>query len=265
MDDNALNRLLEETFQNIVHNDGPNILEMISQSVRDISNISIPNSNINIGINHNNNEPINNQSESTTDISMNPLPDTTRRETQTDRSHVIDLLEDFSLRWFMQMNNYHSCVRDYHKNMLQMNRISSSLLRNISLEHFEQSHTTPYLRGHQPHGGPMFQVIPNSIEIQGFSIPIPSMQSATSPSNVFPTISQIMNAVDIFIYNEENQIRVTETRCPISLEDFVIGEELCEIKHCHHIFKWSSLQGWFSRNTCCPVCRYDIHEEDDNS
>ena len=123
----------------------------------------------------------------------------------------------------------------------------------------------PYFRQPPTRLAPMFQATPSSIEIQGFSIPIPSFQPSNSPTPVFPTISQIMDAVEIFPYNEDNQIRVTETRCPISLDDFVVGEDLCEIKHCHHIFKWSSLQGWFSRNTCCPVCRYDIRQEDDNS
>ena len=261
MDDNALNRLLEETFQNIVQNDGPNILNRISQSVRDISNVSLP-LHMSMNMPNFNTDPV---EEPIVDLSLNNnFVESTQTQTQNDRDRVISMLEDFSLRWFMQMNNYHSCVRDYHKNMLQMNRISSSLLRNISLEHFEHSNTTPYLRAPPSRLGPMFQATPSSIEIQGFSIPIPSIPSTNSPT-VFPTIIQIMNAVEIFIYNEDNQIRVSETRCPISLDDFVVGEELCEIKHCHHIFKWSSLQGWFSRNTCCPVCRYDIRQEDDNS
>lgn len=247
MDENALNRLLEETFQNIVQNDGPNILQRISQSVRDISNISIP--------------IVQQQTEHIIDVSMNSIeiPNDT---TISNRSNIRTMLDDFSYRWFSQMNNYHNCIRDYHKNILQMNTISSNLLRNIAIE---QSTITPNL--HLPHSRmtPMFQATPSSIEIQGFSIPIPSMSSINSSSNVFPTISQIMNAVDIFTYSEENRVRVTENRCPISLEDFVSGEELCEIKHCHHVFKWSSLQGWFSRNTCCPVCRYDIRQEDNNS
>ena len=104
-------------------------------------------------------------------------------------------------------------------------------------------------------------------DIQGFSIPLPSLlQNAvttglntvanTRPS--FPTISQVLENTERFILNEDNSIRVDDRRCPISLEDFQLGEELCEIKHCHHVFKWSSLQNWFSRNSHCPVCRYDI-------
>lgn len=262
MDENALNRLLEETFQNVIQNDGPSILERISQSVRDISNnTAVPI----LTTNTNTNTTTQNTTNQTAPIDLSFNLSTTPSN-QNDRSRVISLMEDFTLRWFMQINSYHSCMRDYHKNMMQMNRISSSLLRNISLEHFENSnHTMPYLRQPPTRFAPMFQATPSSIEIQGFSIPIPSFQPSSSPTPTFPTISQIMDAVEIFPYNEDNQIRVTETRCPISLDDFVVGEELCEIKHCHHIFKWSSLQGWFSRNTCCPVCRYDIRQEDDNS
>lgn len=99
------------------------------------------------------------------------------------------------------------------------------------------------------------------IEIQGFTIPI--MDGHEPGSTVrFPTISQIFEATELFTYNDDTSGRVTDTRCPITLDDFEYGEELCEIKHCHHVFKWSSLRTWFSQNTHCPVCRHDIVEID---
>lgn len=99
------------------------------------------------------------------------------------------------------------------------------------------------------------------IEIQGFTIPV--MDGYEPASTVrFPTIAQIFEATEIFTYNDDSSSRVTDTRCPITLDDFEYGEELCEIKHCHHVFKWSSLRTWFSQNTHCPVCRHDIVEVD---
>jgi len=74
----------------------------------------------------------------------------------------------------------------------------------------------------------------------------------------YPTINQIINATERFVYNDEIRGRITHDTCPISLEAFQEEEELCEIKHCHHVFKWSSIQTWFSRNSHCPVCRFDI-------
>ena len=95
------------------------------------------------------------------------------------------------------------------------------------------------------------------IEIQGFTIPV--MDGYEPSSTVrFPTITQIFEATEIFTYNDDTSARVTDTRCPITLDDFEYGEELCEIKHCHHVFKWTSLRTWFSQNTHCPVCRHDI-------
>jgi hypothetical protein len=102
------------------------------------------------------------------------------------------------------------------------------------------------------------------IEIQGFTIPI--MDGYEPGSTVrFPTIAQIFEATEIFTYNDDTSGRVTDTRCPITLDDFEYGEELCEIKHCHHVFKWTSLRTWFSQNTHCPVCRHDIVEIDNRA
>ena len=95
------------------------------------------------------------------------------------------------------------------------------------------------------------------IEIQGFTIPIMDGYEPASTAR-FPTIAQIFEATEIFTYNDHTLARVTDTRCPITLDEFEYGEELCEIKHCHHVFKWTSLRTWFSQNTHCPVCRHDI-------
>jgi NAD(P)H-nitrite reductase large subunit len=51
---------------------------------------------------------------------------------------------------------------------------------------------------------------------------------------------------------------MNETRCPISLEDFSENEEIMEIIGCGHIFKTNNLLEWLSRESNCPVCRYNI-------
>jgi E3 ubiquitin-protein ligase RNF181 len=68
------------------------------------------------------------------------------------------------------------------------------------------------------------------------------------------TNEQITLSTQDIIYNTH----LRENRCPISWENFQVGEQVCQIKHCGHIFNKSSLINWFSRNTVCPVCRYDI-------
>jgi hypothetical protein len=157
-------------------------------------------------------------------------------------------LEDFSRRWFQQLNNYHLCMRDYHKNMIQMNRITNNLLLNITSER------TPFF--FQP-------PTRNTIEIQGFSIPLSAGAPVAQPQTQYPTISQVIDATHLFIYSEQHiEEGGMETRCPISLEDFAIGDELCEIRNCRHVFKWTNLQSWFSRHSNCPVCRFDIRRNE---
>jgi hypothetical protein len=73
---------------------------------------------------------------------------------------------------------------------------------------------------------------------------------------VSPNNEDIRNATEVIEYTSS----FTEYRCPISLENFTIGEEIRRIKHCGHIFNNNSLIEWFQRNVRCPVCRHDIRE-----
>jgi len=65
---------------------------------------------------------------------------------------------------------------------------------------------------------------------------------------------QIAQHTTMVTYNED----MNETRCPICLEDFEIGEQVCKINACGHFFKRTGLMRWFERNTHCPVCRCDV-------
>jgi hypothetical protein len=46
--------------------------------------------------------------------------------------------------------------------------------------------------------------------------------------------------------------------CPISLDPFRVGDVICEILGCRHIFKRRHLMPWLQRNSRCPVCRYSL-------
>jgi hypothetical protein len=46
--------------------------------------------------------------------------------------------------------------------------------------------------------------------------------------------------------------------CPISLEHFNDNDNIRQIHHCGHIFSQDAFNQWFSINVRCPVCRYDI-------
>lgn len=73
---------------------------------------------------------------------------------------------------------------------------------------------------------------------------------------VRPTNQQIEDAIECIIYDPS----FSQVQCPISLEAFDDGEQICRIIHCGHLFKKTSLITWFERNVRCPICRYDIRE-----
>lgn len=77
---------------------------------------------------------------------------------------------------------------------------------------------------------------------------------------VYPTTQQLNRAIEYTVFNNQLQHSYNNTTCPITLEPFTNGEQICKIKHCSHIFKQDAIINWFSRNVRCPVCRYDIRD-----
>lgn len=73
-----------------------------------------------------------------------------------------------------------------------------------------------------------------------------------------PTQEQINNATEILVYN--NAITLVNGRCPITMEDFNIGDTISRIRHCGHTFHEDSINSWFRTSVRCPVCRYDIRD-----
>jgi len=51
---------------------------------------------------------------------------------------------------------------------------------------------------------------------------------------------------------------MSETRCAISFDDFVPGEEVARLHVCGHYFKKTPLQTWLQRRHHCPVCRRPV-------
>lgn len=196
------------------------------------------------------------------------------------RTRFFELMDDFCTRWSRYTHDYHENIRMYNQNIAQMSRIQQAVLRAIHLLQ-QTRHEPSVIRVSQPEsqiptaGNHVTSLVnfpihvrdffmrnnTGGIDLQGFSIPLQTaaaVAAATESASRFPTIMQVLNATERFTFTSETTRRINDIRCPISLEEYVLGEELCEIRHCRHVFKWSSLQNWFSRNSHCPVCRYDI-------
>jgi len=80
---------------------------------------------------------------------------------------------------------------------------------------------------------------------------------------VAPTETEIQNATRNIVFDASGSH--VNTNCPISLEPFEHGQEVCEIIYCGHLFNNAELQNWFRGNVRCPVCRYDIRNYSQHS
>lgn len=89
------------------------------------------------------------------------------------------------------------------------------------------------------------------------------LQSFFDPVEVYPTPSQIEAATRRVRYCDI--ISPKNTSCPISLTNFTDNDMVTVIRHCGHIFNTDELNTWFRSHCNCPVCRYDIRDDNSNA
>ena len=89
------------------------------------------------------------------------------------------------------------------------------------------------------------------------------LQSFYDPVEVYPTQSQIETATRRVRYCDI--VSPKNTSCPISLTNFTDTDMVTVIRHCGHIFNTDELNTWFRGHCNCPVCRYDIREDNSNA
>jgi len=88
-----------------------------------------------------------------------------------------------------------------------------------------------------------------------------NLGAVSVPTSTRLTNDQIRCATRILQYTND----YNEQRCPISLDEFIVGENICQIKHCSHIFKNNCLMNWLRNKNHCPVCRYDLSTYSESS
>jgi hypothetical protein len=89
------------------------------------------------------------------------------------------------------------------------------------------------------------------------------LQSFFDPVEVYPTQSQIETATRRVRYCDI--VSPKNTSCPILLTNFNDNDMVSVIQHCGHIFNTSELNRWFRNHCNCPVCRYDIRDDNSNA
>jgi hypothetical protein len=108
------------------------------------------------------------------------------------------------------------------------------------------------LRDEEPQRGPLYNYFYNYLTRQFNELGDLQFVDVV----VAPTRNEINNATRNIVF--DSSASYVNMSCPISLEPFEHGQEICEIIHCGHLFHTSELQNWFRQNVRCPVCRYDI-------
>ena len=80
--------------------------------------------------------------------------------------------------------------------------------------------------------------------------------------NNAPSQNQISRATNNTIYSDiENP---SNSICPISRDLFNDNDNVTQIIPCGHIFSRNNLREWFTHNSGCPMCRYDIRNYNPN-
>jgi len=132
--------------------------------------------------------------------------------------------------------------------------ISYNLLPHVTLN---QSRYLLSNRQNTPHRDPMPPI--NNIIPIARVIRTDTNSDFISPVTVRPSFIQIINSTRTIRFEQiENP---PNERCPISQEDFNIEDTVTQITHCNHVFNCASLLTWFEQNVRCPVCRFDIRDE----
>jgi len=145
----------------------------------------------------------------------------------------------------------------YNRNHLEYNRNMSNLF--IAIQNFMERNQEPREPRENRRNRDTFRETNNrrynNRTSQFNNAPLFSfMNFPVNNANPGLTIQQIEQSTEIVPYATE----MRDMQCPISFEDFVVGEDVMRIIFCGHIFKPDSIRNWFRRNKRCPVCRHDL-------
>jgi hypothetical protein len=237
MDNNVLNDILESAFHNVIND--PHIMNDFNSSMNTSNSNSNSNSNAEENMNDNN------------------VEDTRQTDMNNDTYNIH--VNDYSvLREYQSfLGNYNDNMRLYSHNMGQMNRCISNLLMNSNLQPVRSipqttSRNRPFRTPAVNVNAGLGSLFPNT-HIRFLT---PNRDNTTI--HTVPTMQQVLTQTKFIVFNENEADQISSNQCAITQHDFVQGEIVAELNHCKHVFKMESLLTWFSRNSHCPVCRYNI-------
>jgi hypothetical protein len=161
--------------------------------------------------------------------------------------HIHDLINNFMYDYTRNMREYNDNVRLIIHLLEQLIPSATNTVRP-SVPEQSTSHTST--------------TSPNSTEELLFSYyifpltgQIPPVQTSREPLSR----EQIAQYTRTYGYTQ-NMVSLdsSENLCPITLEAFQVGDVVCEIIGCGHVFKRPPLINWFRRDGRCPSCRFEL-------
>jgi hypothetical protein len=156
---------------------------------------------------------------------------------QRETNYLAEIAHDYN----RNTRYYNDNIRDYNENI------------RLIIQGLMNSRSTP----------PSFDI---SMNMSFWEFPL----NPTSRINQRTNLSREQIASNTLTYGYTNEMQDAEIDasgnvCPISLEQFQVGDVICEIRGCGHKFKRPNLMHWLRRNSRCPVCRYDLMTNGENA
>ena len=201
----------------------------------------------------------------------------------------LDVMNDFLYEYNRNIREYNKNIRDIIQMLnvdfttgLSNNHYGSYTVDENNLRpdtNFENEDDDPVPRTNVPHRTNVPQqsnTVPNSMLSNDASIllsyymyPINTQYNVNYNQNInsqdnadILTREEIASTTRTYGYTNELAMHTDSSAnlCPISLDPFQVGDVICEIIGCGHIFKRFSLIRWLRRNSRCPVCRYQLRD-----
>jgi hypothetical protein len=177
--------------------------------------------------------------------------------TRNQNNNLIDTIHELIVSYNENIRTHNQIIEDYNHNVFNILNILQHIQGNINVNNYSQANANN-ARSFPTPGNTNSNRRPNNIDLSALlyllNIPV-HVNYESETRHIVLTQEQIDNSTTIVNYNNEN---FTETTCPISLDDFEVGEEICKIVGCGHYFKKNHIMRWFQNNHICPVCRYNI-------
>jgi len=73
------------------------------------------------------------------------------------------------------------------------------------------------------------------------------------------SMEEIRGCTESLVYSEGME-GLLSTVCPITMEEYVAGDRLLQLRECRHAFRERELVEWFQRHDTCPGCRNRVVE-----